>query len=321
MTETAPAPLALLPNRSIGLGPYVQTDGWLHTFCLEGDSAKIDAWLKRQFHDPSGGAVAYEAITSKLFLSFARFGQVRADSPLDRDHGVVPENDAALWALARRTEPFALEIFWVPLFVFVDEGSAMATGREVYGFPKQMAAFDVPTTKPPSAGPFRISATVLDPYARDTAARRAPIFEVESLSAAASATSADLTPPAGLGETVAKLLAEASERVDASWIGGALKNLSPLFDLPVTMAFLKQFPDTADPTKACFQSIVEADARTLKVRGGGWTADRYRVRVNSYDSHPFHEALGVAEGWRDVGRAIYADFDFVMELGKDVWRR
>jgi hypothetical protein len=316
MTDDARPPLAMLPNRSIGLGPYVQTAGRLHTFCLDGDAAKIDAWLHAQFHVPSGGAVAYEALTSRLFLSFARFGHVRADSPTDRDHGTVPENDAALWTLARRKGPPSFDIVWAPLFVFVDEGSAMATGREVYGFPKQMAAFDTPDAPPPSGGPFRVSATVLDPYAADTVARRAPIFEAEAV----AAPQADHAR-GPLGEAVATLLAEASHLVDADWLEKALGRRSPLFDLPVRMAFLKQFPDTADPTRACFQSIVEADARTLRVRAGGWTRETYRVNVHSYDSHPFLDSLGVASGWRDVGRAIYADFDFVMELGRDVWRR
>jgi hypothetical protein len=310
----------MLPNRSIGIGPYTQPGGWLSTFCIDGDGDKIDAWLRDQFETPSGGAVAYEAITSKLFLSFATFAHVRADGPPDAAHGTVPERDCALWALARRKGHSMLDMHWIPLFVFVDQGSAMSTGREIYGFPKQIGQFDTPARKPPSAGPFALSATVLDPFAPETQARTAPIFEVETDPKATGGLGEVLTDAEALAGRVTERLRGAADRVSGDWLTSMLGGRSLLFDLPVKMTFLKQFPDTADPSRAAFQSIVEADARTLKVRGGGWTSEEYRVRVHSYDSHPFAEALGVAPGWHEAGHALWADFDFTMELGKDVWR-
>jgi hypothetical protein len=306
-------PLTQLPNRSIGFGPYVQTTGWLHTFCLDGDPAKIDAWLHRQFHETTDGALAFKAVSHKLFLSFAHFGSVRANAPEDRDRGVIPENDAALWALAHRAGSFSPQLYWVPLFVFVDAGSAMSTGREVYGFPKQMARFEMPDTPPPGDGAFRVETVVMDPFAPDTVARMAPIFEARPTRPAAAQTHADV------GAEMGHLLQGVLHRLEPGWLKTALGGRSLLFDLPVSMLFLKQFPDTADPTRACFQSIVEAKARTTRLRGAGWTAQGFDLTVTSYDSHPFAESLGIASGPQHVGAAMWADFDFVMELGTDIW--
>ncbi|MEM9144897.1 MAG: hypothetical protein AAGC57_01780 [Pseudomonadota bacterium] len=306
-------PYALLPNRSVGLGPYVQRDGRLHTFCIDGDIKKINSFLDQMFAEPSGGAVAYEALTHKLFVSFAYFPSVRADNPIDRDRGVVPEGDGALWALAK-VKGSILDMRWIPLFLFVDAGSAMSTGREVYGFPKQMGRFEMPTGAPPSDGPFRVSAMVMDPYAYDTVSTWKPIFSFEK-----ERDGGLIDRIENFGEALLGRLGDSLHGITPEALQKALGGRSLLFDLPVTMAFLKQFPSAADQTRACFQSIVEADARTLKVHDAGWTATHYKGQVFSYDSHPFAETLGVPEGEMSVGHALYARFDFEMELGKDVW--
>jgi hypothetical protein len=302
------------PNRAVGFGPYVQTGGWLHTFCVRGDREKIDAFLHAMFAAPSGGAVVYEAVTAQLFVSFARFAQVRADGAADRGRGVIPESDVAVWALARRRGGPLFDFVWIPLFLFVDDSSAMATGREVYGFPKQIGRIKLPETAPPSDGPFSVEAVVLDPFAPDTVARRAPLFEFHRSRAADPVAEAE-SVAGRLLVRLASTLVEAEREA----LGKALGGSAPFLDMPVTMAFLKQFPDTADPTKACFQAIVEAKARTRKVNGANWTEGHFEGRVWSYDSHPFAEALGIASGLHDVGPALWASFDFVMELGREIW--
>jgi hypothetical protein len=317
MTLSPKPAYAQLPNRAVGFGPYTQTTGWLHTFCVDGDKAKINTFLDAMFDKPSGGAVAYEAITSKVFVSFARFASVRADGPPDDKRGVIPENDVAVWALARRKGGSLLEMIWIPLFVFVDNSSAMASGREVYGFPKQYSRIGLPDTEPPSTGPFTAEAVVLDPFAPDTVGRWAQLFRFEE-KAGKSGGGGLLSGIESIAEGIAGRLAKALGD-DAEGLVEALGGRSPLFDLPVRMAFLKQFPDTADPTRACFQSIVEAEARTTHVRGGGWTSTHFEGQIDSYDSHPFAEALGIATGTHDVGPALWVNFDFIMELGTDIW--
>ncbi|MEL6218105.1 MAG: hypothetical protein AAFR79_06500 [Pseudomonadota bacterium] len=307
-------PYAMLANRPIGFGPYVQKGGQLHTFCVQGDIDLIDQFLDQMFKEPSDGVVDYEAAMATMFVSFAYFPSVHAMNPVDVNRGVLPERDAALWTLARRRGTL-FEFRWIPLFLFVDSGSAMATGREVYGFPKQMGTFDMPIDGAPNNGPFRVSASVLNPYSPTTVAEKKPIFEF----VAKKEEHGLLHEIEDVAEGVFSRIGEAIRDASHSEVVEALGGKSWLFDLPVTMAFLKQFPSTADQTKACFQSIVEADARTLEVRNGGWTKTEYTGRIFSYDSHPFHTTFGIPEGEIDVGHALFADFDFEMELGQDIW--
>ena len=81
-----------------------------------------------------------------------------------------------------------------------------------------------------------------------------------------------------------------------------------------------EFPDAADPTRACYQGIIEAQATINGFRGAGFTDTPYEVRITSYASHPFPAELGLKEGWQGVGQGVWMDFDFEQHLGAEDWR-
>ena len=306
---------AFAPDRVTALGPYIHHDVTMHSFCVPGDRAKIGTFLDQLFKIPSGGVVSYEPLISQLFLSFARIPRVRAGGA-DAGRGVVPEVDVALWALARRAGTLT-EWRWIPLFLFVDNAPAMATGREVYGFPKQIGRARFPMTAP-SAGPFSVSTLVMDPFATSTLAGWRNVFRVEATTSPVGAELIGET--AELGEAaVERLTSVASDEekklFDLPGLGDFLG-----FNVPVKMAFLKQFPDVANTSKACYQAIVEAEATPITRRGFGFTPQTYRARVRSYESHPFQQSLGLAAGWQNVGQGAWVDFDSEMKLGKVIWQ-
>ena len=53
---------------------------------------------------------------------------------------------------------------------------------------------------------------------------------------------------------------------------------------------------------------------------GGVTTPQYDVLVHSYDSHPFFKELGIKPEVEDVGRGMWVDFDFTMDLGVELWK-
>lgn len=312
-----PIAFAQLPGRITAFGPYTQRGTILHTFCVDGIAERIQATLDAMFATPSGGAARYRAIGSKLFISVAEISQVESLNPIDASHGWTPEVDVTIWALCYSEAAGLLALRWVPVYLFVDSAPAMATGREVFGFPKQIGHFDFSAAgaNPATARTFKMDGYVLDPWAPNTGARWAPMLAIEPLPAAPPAAPGLLDSLATLAADVAGQFGQLLNPLDmegmlAKTIGAGL----------VTMVFLKQFPDIADQTKACYQAVLEAGATVTAFRGAGRTVDSYRLNLTSYDSHPFAAELGIASGWHEVGQGMWVDFDFTMQCGHEVWR-
>ena len=296
-----------------GLGAVQLSDVVMHNFCVPADSAKLQAWLDRTFAQPSGGAVAYRVLGDRVFLSFAEIGRLALIGPGNEARGYTSEIDVTIWILAQREGLGLGGIRWIPAYLFVDSGPALVSGREVWGFPKQLGRFDFQPPRPaPGCGPrtFTMDGWVVSPYGADSPARWATMFEARP---AAPAT------PSGVFGSLELLADKAVERLTGDLVGVAGRAREALGQGGMTMAFLKQFPDAADPFRACYQAVVEAAATINNLRGTGLTDDHYEVRITSFATHPYLHELGVAEGWQAVGQGIWVDFDFIQALGKPVW--
>jgi hypothetical protein len=301
-------PLVITGNRIDALGPVRLSGATLHSFCVPADRGKIQALLDKTFAAPSGGAVRYEAIGDRAFLSVAEIRKLYAD------HGYTSEIDVTLWVMAHRVDGGALAIRWIPVYLFVDNGPAMASGREVWGFPKQFGKFAFSPPAPGGAARrFQVDGFVLSPFAETSETRWAPIIEVQPAAPNGAQGEGVLATLEALAE---KALARLSD--DFATIAGKLQ--TALGTGVMTMAFLKQFPDAAAPLTACYQGIIEAEARVTALRGAGLTDDRYRLRITSFASHPFQDELGISADWQEVGQGIWVDYDFELDLGTEIWR-
>lgn len=309
-------PYVVLGNLYDMLGAAQLSDVVMHSFCVQADRTKLQAWLDKAFATPSNGAVRYEAVGDKLFLSFAEIGQARAVDKLRGADGYVGEIDTTVWLLARRLDDGLFALRWIPVYLFVDSGTAQATGREVWGFPKQLGRFRFTPQGSDPAAPrdFNVDALVIAEYGRGSKAAYATIFEARPLVAKGGGHSG------GLLGSLKALADKAVERLTDAFTSMTLQIQEALGEGGMVMAMLKQFPDTADPTRACYQSILEAQASINGFRGAGLTDNHYEVRITSYDSHPFWSELGLQDGWQEVGQGVWMDFDFEQHLGVEIWR-
>ncbi|MEO1642350.1 MAG: NAD(P)-binding protein, partial [Pseudomonadota bacterium] len=294
------------------LGAAQLSDVVMHNFCLPADKTKLQAWLDKTFKAPSGGKVAYEALTGQIFLGVAELGKVQALGHGNEQKGFTTEIDVTVWILARKKgDPFAIR--WIPAYLFVNSGPVLATGREVWGFPKQLAEFDFSPqhNEHGKARTFNVNGWVVSPYKPTTETRWAPIIEIKPKAPSAS--------PSGILPSLKHLADKAVTRLtdDLISVGGAIESAIGAGNM--TMAFLKQFPDATDPQKACYQAIIEATAKTNGYRASGLTDDEYEINITSYDSMPFLNELGIQPGWQTVGQGMWIDFDFEQELGKALW--
>lgn len=309
-------PYVVLGNLYDMLGAAQLSNVVMHNFCLEADRAKLQAWLDKAFSEPSGGAIQYEAVGDRLFLSFAEIGQAREVGRVGATKGFVGEIDTTVWLLARRRDDGLFALRWIPVYLFVDSGTAQATGREVWGFPKQIgrARFSAQGPHPSTDREFAVDALAIRAFGRDSQATYAPIFEARPrIGDKAAAGGGVLGSLKALAESVAGRLTTAFASI-------SIPLQEALGQGGMVMAMLKQFPDAADPTRACYQGIIEAQALINGFRGAGLTEAPYEVRVTSYASHPFMEELGLKPGWTEVGQGVWIDFDFEQHLGKEIWR-
>jgi hypothetical protein len=307
-------PLVLTGNRIDALGPLNLYGAMLHSFCVPADQAKIQALLDKTFSAPSNGAVRYEAIGDTVFLSFAEIDRIVVLDDLERNNGSSSEIDVTIWVMARRLDDGFFALRFVPVYLFVDNGPAMASGREVWAFPKQLGQFAF-SPQPPVRGAarsFKVNGYVLSPYQPTSRAAWAPLCNVIP----------DALPPKDesvLG-TLEALAGTVLSRLTDGFSEMAVKLQAALGAGAVTMAFLKQFPDAANPMTACYQGIIEAQSRVLTLRGAGLTANTYGLQLKSYASLPFADELGISPDPQNVGKGIWVDFDFALDLGSEIWR-
>jgi Acetoacetate decarboxylase (ADC) len=309
-------PLVITGNRIDALGPVQLLGVIMRSFCVAADRTKVQALLDKTFATPSGGAVAYEAIGDKVFVSFAEISKLYAVDAVEKDHGVSSEIDVTIWVMVRRLHRGLIALRWFPAYLFVDNGPAMASGREVWGFPKQLGRFDFSpaTSKRATARSFQVDGFVLSPFAATSETRWVPMIEARPLRGSKDSSEG------GALETLEAFAEKALARLTDGFASIAGKLQTALGSGAMTMAFLKQFPDAANPMTACYQGIIEAEARITTLRGAGLTDDSYQLRITSFDSQPFFAELGIAPDWQEVGQGVWIDFDFELDLGAEVWR-
>lgn len=285
----------------------------MHSFCVPADKARLQAWLDRTFAGPSGGAVRYEVMGDKVFLGVAEIGKLYTLENDGSHKGYTSEIDITIWILARRLDDGLMALRWIPAYLFVDSGPALVSGREVWGFPKQLGRFAFSAQGEPGGGARTFSADgwVVSPYGPESKARWAPMFEVRPKAPAQKS---------GLLATLEALAEKAVDRLADDLMNFAGSISAALKTGTMTMAFLKQFPDAARPRSACYQAVVEAVATVTKLRGSGLTDDHYELRILTYDTHPYLSELGISSDWQDVGQGIWMDFDFQQHLGTEQWR-
>lgn len=310
---TALPPYVVNGNLYDALDSVQLCDVVMHMFCVKADETKLQAWLDKTFATPSGGAVRYRALGDRVFLGVAEIGKLYTTH--GENKGYTSEIDITIWILAQREDDGLFSLRWIPAYLFVDSGPALVSGREVWGFPKQLGRFDFSPQNPDrgAARTFNADGWVVSPFSASSPARWAPMFEVRP----------SLKTPPRKGDVLASLEALAEKTLERlaggfTSIAGRLQAAMGAGDM--TMAFLKQFPDAAVPTRACYQAVVEALAKVTKVRGSGLTDDDYELRIIAYDSHPYQAELGISSDWQEVGQGIWMDFDFQQNLGAEVWR-
>jgi hypothetical protein len=294
------------------------------SFLFDADTAALQGVCDRYLNEPSGGGVRYRPLLPRVVLGVADIGRVFPIQSPDERKGWVSEIDVAFWMpVARQSKilglSFTEEVAWFLPYVFVDNAWAVAAGREVYGFPKEMGQFQVPRG---SADPalVTVDTLALEHFNPEAEARMRRLLELRRIDAG------HLGDPHQTWHEVEEVFEDflhvllGNGAVSLPGLGLLAQAFQFVAHREVPLVFLRQFRDVADGRRACYQAVVEAPARVLQFRDAGRLPGDYRLTVNELDSHPIARELGLAGPSQAALGAWYVDFDFILANGRELWR-
>ena len=304
--------------------PGVATGVRMYAFMLLGDVAQLRRMFHRYLNGPSGGAVEYEPAGPLVVLNFTTLDHVGAQIPPDAARGYFRESEVAIWTLGydRVSEAYAA---FVP-YMIVDRGSAMAMGREVYGFPKQLGVLEMPG-RDERPDEFALSVYGVREWGPNERFQSHRLIRIRQTDSAARMPSHDFASQEHLVRRMADLaradpdLAGAAGGGDAAQdIDHAARAVELLAAETLPMVFLKQIRDARTPLLACYQAIQTADFVVTNYRGAGHLPGRYTIDIEHLVNEPIRRDLGLPDGPLTPVGAFWVDFDFVLTVADEVWR-
>jgi hypothetical protein len=303
--------------------PFIAEGVRMYSFVLDADVNKLNRWLDRSFNEPLRDRFAYRAHGRHMLLSFVRTRRLLAGPP--DQFGFLDELEVAIWILAQDCKNQGAKPVWAVPYMFVATPAPLATGREVYGFPKQLGTITIPKDLTTTPETLLLCGPTLERFDPDAEVKDGVILQ-----AWRDAIPEKLQPiwDAGKGpdqfdlakalagrrgrrfRTMLRLLQEAPL---LTALGGQLARRK------VPIVLLKQFRSVLDPDRACYQAVVGVDLEITAFRQLGVLPDDYTVKLEKLANEPFFRELGLT-GELKPQTAFWLDFDFKLESAKSVAR-
>ena len=296
------------------VAPCALDGSQFYVFMLKAQQDKLQALMDRLFNQPSGGAVRYEAFWDHVALMFTHVDRL---SSADPSQGWAAYGDIAMWVpVLDHGAGGLLPVFKMyPVYMIVDNGSTMATGREVYGFPKEMGWFVEPQT-PEFLGDLAVDVLGYERTSTTQQSVRTRLWTIQRSSAGAANT----TPLADI-ESLVRELEKAMKEMFSNVEAGLIIALNLLRDhFAIPALGLKQFRDITDPTRAAYQAMTEAPLALKKFRSASLLGDQFTFTLNDLASHPVAQETGLATGPQAVSFAFWLYADMTLGTGKTNWQ-
>ena len=332
----APAPLpAVAQDAALKpcLQPYVRRGGldtqpapWrcdhaeMHVFYLQADLTALQRLCARTINEPSQGYLNYQPDSNFVIVSFQYLHDLHSTANGVSKHGAHSYGEVSFWVLVSRRdrngkvigEPSVLTPY-----IFAEDGTAVATGRELYGYPKEQATISMPREATPDAE-YRVRALAVPRYV--VGARALPETTILRVLRSNDSTLAGLGHAAQtIGADLLPALVQG--HIDGTSLGLMKDFLSLLLKRRLGMVFLREFRATATAAGSDGQSVVVSAQDPLELKALRLLAGRYALELPALDSHPIAADLGLqmVDGRVDVAMAVKIDLAFTQGPGRTIW--
>ncbi len=255
-------------------------------------------------------------VGSTIVLNVVELNRVGALTGPDDVRGYFHESEMAIWTLGydEVTESYTT---FVP-YMIVDRGAAMAMGREVYGFPKQLGTVTFPSESAPE---FTVTVDGVRTWGVNSEFRPQPLLTIPWPFDPIDSYDVDFGSQVELVDGLADVLwtdRGFKPRADGDLFDRLTGALQLLSEETLPMIFLKQIRDARRPTKACYQGIHFADFKVTGFRGAGRLPEP-TLKLNNLANVPIRRELGLAAGDLTAIAAFWVDFDFTLSVAERVW--
>jgi hypothetical protein len=292
--------------------PYLQKDADMAAFLLPADVSALTSLCDGALNNADSFPYKYVPVTRNVLLLYADM-LVSSLDERDSQMGSIPETEVSFWvltvAMQKTSESYIPHhLAWFVPYLFVDESSSIATGREVYGFNKLAGEFDKPEDI--LSPHFTVDVLGFKKFGVAAVAQKERLFELILLPVEIPTEGAweDL-PSARAG-----LAAEASKGIRMDLPGDVVEFVTRAVAGNIPLVFQKQFRHAGDVQKATSRSIVEAPIQIKEFHAGGPFQHAPVLRINHLDSHPIRQKLGLQEDQRSTF-AAWLKVDFVLGYG------
>jgi hypothetical protein len=293
----------------------------VRSFPLAADVEKLQAMCDRYLNIAPPEVLEFRPLGGLVFMQVTTYTSLASRS--DRE-GFFSENEISFNALVARgrrvngrwrAEDLA---FYFP-YIYVDNPWAIATGREVFGYPKAWSQLQIPPD-PRNPSGVRLDTMVLPVLSPDTKLELKPLIEINE-------------HPEGLFSKIVHeiegivigvkdyllghdgLLGELDQSLLTQVVHSVTQGRVPIVSL-------KQYRDASSPDRACYQAIVTAIMRITKHTGGGLLTGRYQVKIHDYASTPIIRDLGLKlapDGTAEPRGAYWMSFDCSLGEGENLY--
>lgn len=316
-TYAGPPPYVEFGGLDTFPGPYACRDTELWSFMVNADEDKLQRLIDKVFNEPAMGEMRFAALGPFVMLSLGDIHHVVPETPPFNSMGSVDETQVAFWVPTVEVEEHdgrlrAKRFFMFTSYIWVNNALSMATGREVYGWPKSMGRITLPD------GDAR--AFALDCYGLNFGPGQMPSFlpllEMTPTGNKGASAGSVGTTLLDLAKALYTTYEDATDgHIDLTWDVG-LNLLDSAVSSAVPELYLKQIRDIESGTAAAYQAICASRAITQKLHFDG-LSDEYRLTLHHIDSHPVGADLGIED--QDLTVGFKVSMDFLQDVGEVLW--
>ena len=253
-------------------GVFSGAKGWV--FVVDADCEAIQTSVDALINPAGNGQVTYQAVLPVALFTFLDIQQCTSATDA---FGWLPGRECAIWVplVERRVGSLfgARLVFWAP-YIFIDYPIGMVTGRDVWGWPKVIARIGVPGDSPGNSE-FFCTTTLFRTFNATTKGEDAVLYRIGPIQ------------PDSTTWAPWRTAADAGRSLVANLFGGVTNDLLQSLQCQpaIPCIALKQLRSAGDPTKACYQAIVESPIALTGFSGGGLLKGDYSLEVTTCASH------------------------------------
>lgn len=288
-----PSPYVRLPNDLLGTPPMEARGATMHAMLIDGDRSAQQRYCDAALNGFPNARYKFRVVGDTVLVTAIYVPEMRSLDPLERQNGFVGEADIAFWSIVLCSDVQQQEpdrVMWLPSFMFVDSGPAMASGREIYGYPK-CASQIVRASADPARADVSVATLHFERFGPDEYAAVRPICAVGGASSALADNN--------------KSVASFAEALSIEAVG----NVPPFPQLGMPQVMLRQYRDATRAGMAALKEVLVVTPSAGPVIDSGMLPSGLKIGINPSASHDVRSTLGLAEV-NPVSLGAWLRFDF-----------